>query len=144
MSELSSALRTLIEHPPAPAPPLDAVVSRSRRFRVRRHVAEVFSASIVIGLAAVLGFAIVKPKPITITVAGPGPHTAGYIAVEPGGYEGEGNWQLTILRGAETIELTSANSPSCGPIGTIKPGDKVTGEISDPQSLLRAGEEAHC
>ena len=125
----------MIEHRQS-AHPLDAVVSRSRRFRVRRHVAEVCSASIVIGLAAVLGLAIVKPKPITITVAGPAPQTAGYIAVESGGYEGEGNWQLTILRGEERLELTSATSPSCGPIGTIKPGDKVTGEISDPQSLL--------
>lgn len=144
MNELSTALRSLVEHPPAPAPPLDTVVARSRRFRVRRHIAQVFSTTVVIGLVAAVGFAIARPKPVTITVAGPGPHFAGYIAVKPGGYEGQGNWKLTILRGKETIELTSANSSSCGPIGTIMPGDKVTGEISDPHSLLRAGEEAHC
>ncbi len=144
MSELSTALRTLVEYPPVPAPPLDAVVSRSRRFRVRRRIAQAMSASVVIGMVAVVGFAIIRPKPITITVTGPGPHTAGYIAEKPGGYEGQGNWRLTILRGIETIELTSANNSSCGPTGTIKPGDKVTGEISDPRSLLRAGEEAHC
>lgn len=144
MSELSTALRSLVEHPPAPAPPLDSVVARSRRVRVRRRAAQVFSTTVVIGLVAAVGFAIVRPKPITIAVAGPGPHSAGYIAVKPGGYEGQGNWKLTILRGTETIELTNANSSSCGPMGTIKPGDEVTGLISDPHSLLRAGEEAHC
>lgn len=145
MSELSHALRSLVEHPPAPAPPLHAVAARSRRFRVRSHIARMISTTVVIGLVAAMGFAIARPKPVTIiTVGGPGPHSAGYIAEKPGGYEGQGNWKLTILRGTETIELTSANSSSCGPIGTIKPGDKVTGIISDPHSLLRAGEEAHC
>lgn len=145
MSELSHALRSLVEHPPAPAPPLHAVAARSRRFRVRSHIARIISTTVVIGLVAAMGFAIARPKPVTIiTVGGPGPHSAGYIAEKPGGYEGQGNWKLTILRGTERIEMTSASSPSCGPIGTIRPGDKVTGLISDRHSLLRAGEEAHC
>ena len=145
MIELSHALRSLVEHPPAPAPPFHKVAERSRRYRVRSHIARILSTTVVIGLVAAMGFALARPKPVTIiTVGGPGPHSAGYIAEKPGGYAGQGNWKLTILRGTETIELTSADSPSCGPIGTIKPGDKVTGLISDPHSLLRAGEEAHC
>ena len=145
MSELSLALRSLVEHPLAPAPPLHAVAARSRRFRVRSHIARMISTTVVIGLVAAMGFAIARPKPVTIiSIGGPGPHSAGYIAEKPGGYSGKGNWKLTILRGAETIELTSENSSSCGPIGTIKAGDRVTGVILDPHSLLRAGEEAHC
>jgi hypothetical protein len=91
-----------------------------------------------------LALAIAKPRPITINVTGPGPHSAGYIAVEPGGYRAEGHWKITISRGTQTIELTNENSPPCSPLGTIKPGDRVQGEIYDPQSVLRVGENAHC
>lgn len=54
-----------------------------------------------------------------------------FHASSPGGYEASLDWSITIHRGDQVITFSSADqparsgTPSCGPTGTIQPGDFV-------------------
>jgi hypothetical protein len=143
MTELSSVLHTLIDRPLAAPPPVEVVLGRSRRLRARRRWMRAGSATAVLGFLVAGTIAWNGSSPTTVSLTG-GNQTAGYVAVAPGGYEGAGTWRLTIVRAGRTLEYTSDVSPRCAPIGTIQTGDQVRGEIRGDESLLRAGEAAHC
>jgi hypothetical protein len=85
-----------------------------------------------------------EPTPVTINVTGPSSRSAAYVATAPGGYEASGIWQLTIIRGEDRFVYSNETSPACGNIGTIRVGDRVYAGIESPESLVRAGEHAHC
>ena len=147
MTDLSTVLRTLVDRPTAPPDPVEEVVARSRRVRARRRWIQAGSAAAAaVGLLAGFGALITRDDPggTTVALGGDGTESAGYLAVAPGGYEGAGIWRLTIVRHGETIEFTSETSAPCGSTGVIQPGDEVRGEIRSGDSVLRAGEDAHC
>ena len=146
MSDLSSALHSLVDRPLAPPAPVESVVARSRRLRAQRRWIQSGTAAVFVTLLAGLGAVAAHdgPPSTTLTLSGARAKSAGYIATAPGGYRGEGTWRLTINRHGQTIELTDKTGPPCGPTGAIQPGDEVRGEIRGQESLLRAGESAHC
>lgn len=145
MTDLSSVLHTLVDRPLAVPAPVKAVAARSRRVRVRRRWRQAGSATVAVGLLTGLGVLILRDDPTTtLALSVRGAESATYLATADGGYQGAGTWRLTIVRDGQTIEYTSQTSPPCGATGTIRPGDEVRGEIRGDESLLRAGEAAHC
>ncbi len=144
MSRLRTEMQTLIESPPAPAAPVSDLIVRAAQ--IRRHRSGVASVIAVLTLAASLFAAALpdKDRPTQVDVGGGGPASAGYIAKEPGGYEGTGDWTLTIKRGDQVIELRSGHAANCQPIGFIRAGDEVRGSVSGAASSLKVGETAGC
>ncbi len=72
-----------------------------------------------------------------------------YVASRPGGYSGRGTWTITIHRNGEDITLDSGHDPSCGPTGTIRPGDEVKAwpsqnGVSSADARIAVGDAAHC
>lgn len=84
-----------------------------------------------------------------------------YMATQPGGYRGNGEWTIIIRRGGQTIQFDSTTAPSCGATGTILPGDAVTAHLgtrvpgsqgyviaeppgTGPTSAIYVGGNEHC
>ncbi|GAC1316787.1 MAG: hypothetical protein NVSMB12_14010 [Acidimicrobiales bacterium] len=61
---------------------------------------------------------------------GPVNSTCGFTAQTPGGYSGQGQWQLRVTRRGQTTTYTSGVSPACGVTHTIEPGDEVEATTS--------------
>jgi hypothetical protein len=125
---------------------MEVVAARSGKVRARRRVFQAGSASLALGLVlAIATLALRGDAPATSVALGRGGvDTAGYVATAPGGYRGAGTWRLAIVRDGHTLEYTNETSPPCAALGTIQPGDEVRGEIRGEESLLHAGEAAHC
>ena len=144
MSRLRSEMQRLIQSPPAPAAHVADVALRSARIRRRRSVA----ASGLAGLTLVASLFVAalpdRTRPTEVVVGGGGPASAGYVAREPGGYEGSGDWALTIKRGDLVIELRAGHDQDCQPTGFIRPGDEVRGSVFGAGAWLNAGEAAGC
>lgn len=145
MNELRHSLHALVEHPPARPAGVEVVAARAARITRRRRA---FQGAAGLALMAIVSGAGLRlagqgAEP-GMRVATDGPRTAGYIAEQPGGYLATGTWSLTITRRGQVIELTSASSDDCGPIGVIQPGDEVRGTIAGRGSELRVGEKFSC
>lgn len=140
---LRSELQTLIDSPPAPPPSVGDIASRATRIRRARMSAA--SVGLVLVLAAVGAVSLRGgARPTEVVVGGGGPAAAGYVAKAPGGYEGHGDWRLTITRGHQVIHLRAGQAASCQAVGFIRPGDEVRGWVSGEDSSLKAGENAGC
>lgn len=145
MTELRQALHALVEHPPAPPPPVELLVARGTRVKRRRRLLRLAAALAFVGVSSVAGVAVSRQTSAPeLVVAAGGSTSAGYIAEQPGGYVATGTWRLTITRGNEVIELASPSSPSCGATGIIQAGDEVRGSVIGPDSSLRVGERFSC
>ena len=146
MTELSRVLHTFVEHPIAAPRSIDDVVAGSRRVRARRRLTQIGGAATAVAFVVALGATLTGDDDPSATVVLGGGHVqhAGFIATEPGGYRGEGTWRLTITRGDESFVYSSATSPACGEVGTIRAGDEVRGEIRGADSQLKAGADAGC
>ena len=143
MATLRSELQTLVESPPAPPPSVADIAARATRIRRTRLGAASAGLALVLasfGAVSLRGGA----RPTEVVVGGGGPAAAGYVAKAPGGYEGHGDWRLTIKRGHEVIDLTAEQAPACEAVGFIRPGDEVRGWVYGEGSSLKAGENAGC
>ena len=68
------------------------------------------------------------------------PNPCTYTAGDAGLYTAVGDWRLTVERGGTTIVYSSkSGSPGSGPLGTIEPGDVVTGTALTPASEITFG-----
>ncbi|MEY2454091.1 MAG: hypothetical protein QOD92_3665 [Acidimicrobiaceae bacterium] len=145
MAELRQSLYALVEHPPTTPRAVEVVAAHGARFaRRRRELRGAAGLALVVMVSAVgLGVARQDSKR-SLFVATEGATTAGYVAEQPGGYIGTGTWHLMITRDGQVIELSSASSDHCGPIGVILPGDEVRGSITGRGSTLRVGEGFTC
>jgi hypothetical protein len=81
------------------------------------------------------------------------PESCSYAATADGGYRGTGAWTIRIERDGQEIRFSSTTSPSCGTVGTIRRGDKVTLTASEGSdyapvdqggSSVEAGPTSHC
>jgi hypothetical protein len=145
MADLRQSLHALVEHPPATPVPIEVVAARGARFGRRRRVLRGAVGLALVAVASAAGLGIARQDSKSgVVLATEGATTAGYVAEQPGGYLAAGTWQLTITRDGQVIELSSATSDYCGPIGVILPGDEVRGSITGRGSTLRAGEKFTC
>lgn len=145
MADLRQSLYALVEHPPATPVPIEVVAARGARFGRRRRVLYRMAGLVLVAVASAAGLALtLQDSESGIVLATSGPRSAGYIAERPGGYAAAGAWSVTITRGSQVIELSSATSHRCGPIGVIQPGDEVRGSITGRDSTLRVGERFSC
>ena len=147
MAELRESLHSLVARPPASPAAIELVAARAARFERRRRAlyGSIGLALMTVASAAGLGVArLGSGVDSGVNVASGGPNSAGYIAERPGGYVATGTWRLTIIRGAEVIELDSTSHDYCGRTGLILPGDEVRGSITGPMSTLRVGERFTC
>ncbi len=145
MTELSDALASLA-HTPTPTP-IEVIVLRSHELRGRRRLRRLAAAAaLAVAVTAPIALQATRPNPgISVAAGSPAEiKEAGYVAVAPGGYQGKGHWSLTIIRGPNTIRISSDLDHPCAPTGTIEPGDRVYGSVVDAGSVLHAGETAHC
>lgn len=145
MTELSKALQSFVDEPAAPPPSIASLMERNRARRHRR-ARSLAGSSIAVVIVAIVSIVSLRgePSPVAINVTGPSARSAAYLATAPGGYEASGMWQLTIIRGEERFLYSNETSPVCGDVGTIRVGDRVYAAIESPESLVRAGEDAHC
>lgn len=68
------------------------------------------------------------------------PNPCTYTAGDDGLYAATGAWRLTIVRSGQAIVYGSAQgSPAAGGLGTIQPGDVVTGRALSPGSEVTFG-----
>lgn len=145
MTDLRDAFQSLVAHPTSAPRPIAGVVARGERLARRRRLRRVAVTGALAGISLVGTFvAIQHDSDPEIVLATEGPRSAGYIAEAPGGYVATGVWRLTITRGDQIFELSSAVSQSCGGTGTIRPGDHVRGFITGPDSSLRVGDSFAC
>ena len=145
MAELRQSLNALVVRPPALPSPVELVIARGERLRMRRRMLRGSLGVAVLAIAGGLGVGVaMQGSDSNVVLATAGPRSAGYVAEEPGGYVGTGTWQMTITRDGQVIELSSTASDTCGPTGVILPGDEVRGSISGPGSTLRVGESFAC
>jgi hypothetical protein len=146
MTDVVTLLHELVDHPVATPAPLESLLERGRRRRLRRMVAAggVSMALVagVLGLAAMIGGP--GPGPVRVRVTGPGVKQASYRSTASGGYLAKGEWSLTIVRDGKTINYASGSSPACGDNGTIRPGDRVLAEIRSDSSSLEVGQGVTC
>ncbi len=145
MTELSKVLQSLIDQPGAPPPSIASLMERNRARRHRRAL-RVAGSSIAVVIVVVVSIVFYpgEPSPVAINVTAPSARSAAYLATAPGGYEASGTWQLTIIRGEDRFVYSNETSPACSVVGTIRVGDRVYAAIESPESLVRAGEDAHC
>ncbi|HVF32666.1 MAG TPA: hypothetical protein VM933_06485 [Acidimicrobiales bacterium] len=145
MTELSTALQSFVDQPVAPPPSIASLMDRNRARRRRRGLGLAGSSIAAVIVAGVsIGSFRAEPSPVAIDVTGPSSRSAAYLATVPGGYEASGLWQLTVIRGEDRFVYSNETSPSCGDVGTIRVGDRVYAAIESAESLVRAGEDAHC
>jgi hypothetical protein len=145
MTDFSSLLQSLVDHPHAPPASIDSLLARGRRRRVRRVMgATGLSLAVVAAFGGVLALSGRGRSPTTIAVTGSGARSASYSATAAGGYQASGGWKLTVVRDGLSVVYSSATSPTCGALGTIRPGDRVFAEIESAESFVRAGEDAQC
>lgn len=145
MPDLKQSLHVLVDHPPVAPPDPSIVAARGEQFaRRRQQWRGALALLVLLGTGAGVFGATRSDQERGISVASQGTMAAGYIAEAPGGYVAEGSWRLTITRGDEVIELSSATSPACGTTGVIRPGDEVRGWITGSMSKLSVGERFTC
>jgi hypothetical protein len=144
MTDVVTLLHELVDHPVAQPAPLETLLQRGRRRRMRLVLGtsggSVAVLAVMLGLATMIG----RPGPVRVRVTGSGVKQASYRATAPGGYRALGEWSLTVIRDGQTIRLASGSSPACGDIGTIRAGDRVVAEIRTDRSSLEAGQGVTC
>lgn len=145
MAELRPSLYALVDRPPTAPPAVEVVAARGARFGRRRRVRRGMVGLALVAVASIAGLEVARERSEDgVVLAAGGRTTAGYIAEQPGGYLAAGVWSVTITRGGQVIELSSATSDHCGRTGVILPGDEVRGSITGPGSSLRVGERFTC
>lgn len=144
MTDLSTMFREIVDQSVSVPPPLDELVGRVRRHRVRRVMGATGGLLAVVLVAFGPAILANDSDGDNVRVAASGARKAAYEATAEGGYEATGRWSLSIERDGKTLVFSNEVSPSCGAKGLIQPGDRVFAEIRSDDSSLKVGADAHC
>lgn len=144
MNQVAELFARLVEEPPAPPAPIDAIRGRARHLRRRRASARIAAALVVLGAGTLAMQARQPERHGTVQIAGPGVTVVEYRSTVDAGFAGAGRWRLTVRRGPHVIEAGSGRGQECAPAPFIRRGDVVRAEILDEDSVLEVGPASSC